>query len=281
MNINESEIPCSYTIARYIPDLVRNEPINIGVVISSRDRSVNEPCFLDNLRAKLPKSIGEREIEILRACIDEVVMNIRHHGETPNSSNYFENLPKSFGGSLQFAPAKGILTSDPEAELTRLFKRFVAVAEVRRQSSDTIQLREATRFAARYFKERGLMGNRTSDVNLKTNKSVVGSKSGVPHKFDFSSVHNRTVAIKVLDFGMALHSCRKNAYEAAINIDDLKLGIGSNFYGCTLFKMPPNAAHRSDKNSLIDIVKEHSPVYDLDDAVGLQQLERELRANMN
>ena len=104
----------SYYVVKYVKDLVRDEPINVGIIIQSKERIVSK--FIDILPDIDPqyavfKSMLERlKSDIIDGNIDEIIW--KH-----------ENSEQ--GSQIRFTEARATLATDLDFELDELFKRFV------------------------------------------------------------------------------------------------------------------------------------------------------------
>jgi hypothetical protein len=115
-----------YRVLRYTPNLVRDEWINIGVLLEEADgprramRLIEEPFEIARLRRLQP---GADE-ELLRALPSQFDAWL----EAPESEAeiYLEKLDQTLSNVLQFSPQKGLLASDFDTELDRLFRDQVA-----------------------------------------------------------------------------------------------------------------------------------------------------------
>jgi hypothetical protein len=259
-----SEIPCAFSVARFIPDLVRNEPINIGIVLCSVEHGIFEASFLQNLRSKLPKSVKPSQLLMVEETISsfhEALQKVRHNSDL--QKKLIEDLPRKYSGLLQFGPTLAVMTDEPKSEVASLFSRYVAVPH-HGSMSESSQRGSTRREITAYFQECGFMGNRQSHVNLKPKLKVDGSDSGAVYKMDYAYANGRVVAVDLLDLDLSLAACQRHAYSTAIKIPDLKKGLKKRFFGCTLVKMPSDDVERKEKLPLIKILKNYCDVFRYD-----------------
>ena len=115
----------SYRILRYTPNLVRDEWINIGVILEDpagrrrEARLVEETAEIARVRRLHPGS----EEAILRALPAEIEAMMAAPGA-------FEKLEDTLSNVIQFSPRKGVLAEDFDAELDRLYRAHVAAPRV-------------------------------------------------------------------------------------------------------------------------------------------------------
>jgi hypothetical protein len=128
------ERACAYRILRYAPNLVRDEWVNIGVLLfdpgtgERRLRLIEERDEYNRVRRLHPQA----DETLLRALRDD--LEDRFQSSSANGSNGTANWQQLLGkwddtlaNALQLAPQKGVLASDLDAELERLYADHVAM----------------------------------------------------------------------------------------------------------------------------------------------------------
>ncbi|HZV89587.1 MAG TPA: DUF3037 domain-containing protein [Candidatus Binatus sp.] len=130
------EPSCSYHILRYTPSLVRDEWVNIGVLVfdsrsgKRRLRLIEEQEEYTRVRRLHP----EADEFLLRRLRDELedrfesVVGSNGHGR--ELQELIAKWDNTLSNAVQLAPPKGILSGDLDAELERLYKDHVALARV-------------------------------------------------------------------------------------------------------------------------------------------------------
>src|SRR5579864_7047020 len=119
--------PCAYHVVRYTPNLVRDEWVNIGILLfdpaSGRlvQRLVEEPAEFARIRRLHP---GADE-ELLRRLSDDFASQSAAAGG--NAQGYITRLEQTLSNTIQLSPQKGPLAEDLEAELDRLYHDQVEV----------------------------------------------------------------------------------------------------------------------------------------------------------
>jgi hypothetical protein len=117
---------CAYRILRYTPNLIRDEWVNIGVLVydpasgERRLRLIEEPGEYARVRRLHPHA----DEGLLRALRDD----LERQFDTANG-NWQQVLAKwdaTLSNALQLAPQKGLLADDLDAELARLYTDHVA-----------------------------------------------------------------------------------------------------------------------------------------------------------
>jgi len=142
----EAERALVYRVLRYTPNLVRDEWVNIGVLLfhpESGERRLRLIADEDEYH-RVRRLHPEADEALLRALRDDLEARFdaarREEGEkaagnggaggTPDASAWQAVLAKwddTLANALQLAPPKGILAADLDAEMERLYADHVAV----------------------------------------------------------------------------------------------------------------------------------------------------------
>jgi len=131
----------AYRILRYTPNLVRDEWVNIGVLVfdpqsgERRLRLIEEPAEYARVRRLHP----EADESLLRALRDDLEDRFQRFGEVfrdnggaragGNGADWLTLLGKwddTLSNVLQLAPQKGVFASDLDAETERVYAERVA-----------------------------------------------------------------------------------------------------------------------------------------------------------
>jgi len=131
---------CAYRVLRYTPNLVRDEWVNIGVLLfdpqtgERRLRMIEEPEEYARVRRLHPQA----DEELLRALRDDLENRFatatplfagNGHGEGNARTDWLKLLGKwddTLSNALQLAPQKGVFADDLDAETDRLYADHVA-----------------------------------------------------------------------------------------------------------------------------------------------------------
>lgn len=130
---------CAYRIFRYSPNLVRDEWVNIGVLVfdpktgERRWRLIEEQDEYNRVRRLHPQA----DETLLRALRDDLEDRFKSESESANDSkgrgDWQRLLAKwddTLSNALQLAPQKGVFAADLDAELERLYADHVAPQRV-------------------------------------------------------------------------------------------------------------------------------------------------------
>lgn len=128
---------CAYRILRYTPNLVRDEWVNIGVLVfdpqsgERRLRLIEEQEEYTRVR-RLHPAADESLLRALRGDLEDrfdAARGVNGHGL--NQGNVLQELlrkwDETLSNALQLAPQKGVVASDLDVELERLYADHVAV----------------------------------------------------------------------------------------------------------------------------------------------------------
>ncbi|HYL64333.1 MAG TPA: DUF3037 domain-containing protein [Candidatus Methylomirabilis sp.] len=126
---------CAYRILRYTPNLIRDEWVNIGVLVydprsgERRLRLIEEQEEYARVR-RLHPAADEALLRGLRDDLENRFESALRTNGQANGGNLQELLQKwdeTLANTLQLAPQKGVIAGDLDAELERLYTAHVAV----------------------------------------------------------------------------------------------------------------------------------------------------------
>ncbi len=158
---------CAYHIVRYQPNLIRDEWVNIGVLLLDpasgrvRQRWLEEPADFARLRrmhpaadpevlSRLPGEF-ERQLAVPRAATPTDAAAAQ---ATPaDAVKLLEKFEQTLSNAVQLSPRKGVLTADVEGELERVFREQVEPLREGRRGARGVETRSELRSrAADYFR---------------------------------------------------------------------------------------------------------------------------------
>jgi len=126
-SVNEApRTTLTYRILRYLPNLVRDEWINIGVLLEDADgarravKLIEEDAEFARLRRLCPGA----DDGVLRALGADFDAQLGAPAEA--ASQYLRKLEQTLSNAVQFSPVKAVLAEDFDAELDRLYRDHVA-----------------------------------------------------------------------------------------------------------------------------------------------------------
>jgi hypothetical protein len=196
--------PCAYHVVRYQPNLVRDEWVNIGVLLfipeagpgdgpgqgpgeapaagRVRQRWLEEPADLVRLR-RLHPAADEELLLRLPAEFDR-----QFSGREMEAAAILDKFDETLSNAVQLAPRKGLLSRDPDAELDRLFREQVEPLREARRGAAEIRTRGDVRArAADFFRTEKILRLMQRGVRVEE-----FTAPGDPMRIDFSYRRNGT-----------------------------------------------------------------------------------------
>jgi hypothetical protein len=179
---------CAYHIVRYAPNLIRDEWVNVGVVLF-------EPST-GNVRARLVQDAPEfARIRRLHPEADEnllrnlsTVFDAPPNGARPNGIAWLAKLEDILSNAVQLSPRKGLLAEDFDAELDRIYHEQVEPVRPARAGAQDLNSRSEIRARARdYFRLEGILSRMQAGVRVDA-----FTYPGDPMRLDFSYRRNGT-----------------------------------------------------------------------------------------
>ncbi len=112
------ERACEFYLLRYVPNIVRGEFVNLGVLVyDSQQKRLLPPKLLEDFR-RVRRLHPWADLDVLRALERQI------EAEAPQQNGalrtYLERL-QQYSNVLEFSEPKAVRTADPEGELERLF----------------------------------------------------------------------------------------------------------------------------------------------------------------
>ena len=183
---------CGYHVVRYQPNLIRDEWVNIGVLLlipgeapaagRVRQRWLEEPSDLARLR-RLHPAVDEDLLLGLPAELER-----QFAGREMPAEALLEKFDETLSNAVQLAPRKGIFSRDPDAELDRLFREQVEPLREPRRGAVEIRTRNDVRArAADYFRGEKILRLMQRGVRVEE-----FTAPGDPMRIDFAYRRNGT-----------------------------------------------------------------------------------------
>jgi len=180
--------PCAYHVVRYQPNLIRDEWVNIGVLLLDpatgrvRQRWLEEPADLARLRRMHPAADEEL---LLRLPAE---FHRQFAGRELDAQAIMDKFEETLCNTVQLATQKCVLTRDPDAELERVFREQVEPLREPRRGVVEIRTRNDVRArAADYFRTEKILRLMQRSVRVEE-----FTAPGDPMRIDFSYRRNGT-----------------------------------------------------------------------------------------
>ena len=125
----EALATCTFRILRYVPNLVRDEWMNIGVLLVDPAGQLHARLLQEEADfARLRRLYPQVDVPLLRAVAGDFQARAQRAGE---GAALVAGLEETLSNALQLGPQKAVLTANAEAELERLFHDQVEPAAYR------------------------------------------------------------------------------------------------------------------------------------------------------
>lgn len=124
--MENGEITCVCRILRYVPNLLRDEHMNIGVLLHEpaseriEVRVVESESEFAHLRRIHPAA----DLGIVRGL--EAELRLQWEQFTGGPAGWLDKMEQTLSGAVQFGPQRAVLTKDFDAELDRIYRDQVA-----------------------------------------------------------------------------------------------------------------------------------------------------------
>lgn len=181
-----NRVPCAYRVVRYIPNLLRDEWVNIGVVLFDPAggqvlRRLLEDSDFDRLHRRYPQA----DVNLLRQLPEE--FEAQFAGANGHSLEQLARLSQTLSNAVQLSPQKGLLSEDLDAELDRLYHVQVEPLRYDRRSED-LSTRNAIRTRANQtFRSAGIWARLERRVRIEE-----FTYAGDPLRLDYAYRRNGT-----------------------------------------------------------------------------------------
>ncbi len=180
---------CAYRVLRYAPNLVRDEWVNIGILLHDpqanhmRVRLIEETSEFARLRRLHPTA----DVNLLRALAGEFETQIAEHKADPGG--YIAQLDETLSNVLQLSPQRAVLAEDFDVELDRLYRDHVAPLRHRGRTPAEV---ESSRIGIRTRANDGFRRARILERMERGVSVVEFTYPGDPLKLDFAYRRNGT-----------------------------------------------------------------------------------------
>lgn len=119
---------CQFVVLKFVPNLVRDEAVNIGVLLYDPDEGELSLRLTDNFR-RVKRLHPWADVELLAGLQTDFEQRVEERID--DLTAYIEKLEQTLSNSLQLTPPRACLTEDTEAEMDRLYQSYVQEPRVR------------------------------------------------------------------------------------------------------------------------------------------------------
>lgn len=119
MSVGEKQ--CEFFLLRYVPNALREEFVNIGVLV--RERATGEAAIRFAPDWKRVRSVDpEADTELLDALASDLEKKL---GDAADRETLLRLMQESFSSAIQLSPEQGVLAASLEEETRRLAKMYL------------------------------------------------------------------------------------------------------------------------------------------------------------
>jgi hypothetical protein len=223
---------CEFFVLRYVPDVVKGEFVNIGVVLL--ESGEGEETFTDLRLTRDWRRVRcidpDADIGLLEALEQELRSKLQ--SRVPEIINYrgplsrrewlLDQIETSWAGTLQMAPVMGVLTESPEVEIGVLAKAYLesqARGKQERAARGRMGIYNTMRGA---FEDAGVWA-----LLLKDIAAAEFTRPGDPFKVDFGYQPNGVLHMfQALSLAEQAGSAQVNAAKALVfSYESMKEGL--------------------------------------------------------
>ncbi len=207
---------CVYVILRYTPNLVRDEWVNIGVLLfdpasgERRLRLIEDQEEFARVR-RLHPAADEGLLRGLRDDLEDRLRDARHVAEGGDWQKLLAKWDDTLSNALQLAPRKGVFAEDLDAELERLYADHVAPQRAASRVGAAGSRAFVRNYCAQVWKLANLWGRLEKSVPVRE-----FTFPGDPMRIDYGYRRNGTRGfVQTLSVSRAPADCKLFAYTAA------------------------------------------------------------------
>ncbi len=132
-------LQCEFSLIRYVPDVVKGEFANIGVVLREAGREETAAVRFTRDWSRVRCMDPEADVELLESLEQEIAGRLQRGVELRvNAKPMLETLEDSLSNSVQLTEMRGTLAENMAAEMEQLLRMYVEplkVAAGRRKAS--------------------------------------------------------------------------------------------------------------------------------------------------
>jgi hypothetical protein len=230
-----------FVVARFVPDLLRNEPKNIGLILFDDSAGEYKVQFTTHFRSKLGSTLMRSD----RIILDEYEKYFK--SLNPTGKDQIINSIEHSTGKFQFSDIRQVVTEEFEKEFHYLYETFVEETP-----KDTIKQHRFKTTLKQEFLRRNVLGE---NKFIADHKIQVGS---LEHKIDFSYQNGKLYSIEAID--LTATNSKANTYESAFKFDNLLRIIGpQKVKNISVIQKPDN--YDAQTEDLLKVLNETSTVY--------------------
>jgi len=170
---------CSFFLIRYVPDVVRDEGLNIGVFLHSPEEEYLDCIFTDDFR-RLRRLHPQADLALLRELQPHFEQEIKQKEKERQLEKYLQEMQETYSNMIQVTAPRTCLTCDPQTEIQDLFARYVSSSRRAPLLQDT-RMRLKQRLN-RALEGAGVLGHPLFEARIPAKQ---WTQEGDPFNFDY------------------------------------------------------------------------------------------------
>lgn len=224
----------SYCVIQFIPDLIRNEPVNVGVVVYDRDNNAVFGKTIENFGRF--QNIGSTS---------ELKQILSQYQKITNVGNTkFVEIVKNGITNLTFSPIASLMSSSVDEALTKLYSERISIDST---TNNTIRTRAIIRKTLSSHIQQCKLNkkNYVKDYQLDIPKMV-------PIKFDFMFQNGKMKdAINTISFNGDYNKYVDTAKALSMDCDRFKQKYPDVKYHMVYSDKPDNESESDDTKNIL------------------------------
>ncbi|WP_130806532.1 DUF3037 domain-containing protein [Senegalia massiliensis] len=213
-----------YTVIRFIPDIIKNEPINIGLILHSPESKYIRTKFSKKKLKLLSRYNEDVNLRVVKKLTEDIEMNfnnenilIRDHLFGNFKDNKLLNkLSAAHSNQLRFTTPRGLITTDLELEFKKLFEDNIYIYNESNKIS-RVEKRTMKRDLKKEFDKTDLIKKKI----IKENHKEIG-RFGEDIDIDFKYLNGKPNLIQNLSFDLKSIDYMNEAKLWLKNYEELK-----------------------------------------------------------
>ena len=125
---------CTYYVVRYVPNVERDESLNIGLFLYCQEERFLDCLFSDDLQ-RIKRFHPHADLDLLRELQGHFESELQQHEN--DLAAYLQSIEESYSTLIQLTYPRPVLTTDPQQEVLRLFARYVGERRATLPATDT------------------------------------------------------------------------------------------------------------------------------------------------
>lgn len=172
-----SDIPCKYLVVKYVENKIKDEPMNVGIILQSQKSHEIFTKFVGDFSRIRSGHLNKPQRIILDSLIDELKDSI---DMLDKNEKTLESIVKNNQDGLRFTDIRGALASNVQNELEYLYDEYMNVSTEQPYTISTARIinealnhlhKELYEYEIRKeFHVKGKMSNFVFDLMIKGNK---------------------------------------------------------------------------------------------------------------